>query len=268
MTPEEQLAPSRPRVREHGDAAPALPHGGRAARPGRARRDVCISELDELPSADREHLDALLPGQRLPGPHAARRRSRAIPFPTSRTSASRWPSCCAAPTGRSGSPGSRCRRSCRAGCRCRRPTSSCRSRRSSAPTSRRSFPASRSSGWYTFRITRNTDLQIDNGDEAEDLLSLIQEEVRNRRFARGGAHRGAHVDAAVAARSCCSPSSASSRSRRRGRSPTTTSTRCRACWTPPTCCHSRVARPAGAQGPGLPSGHAGASRRRRGTSST
>ena len=38
-------------------------------------------------------------------------------------------------------------------------------------------------GWYTFRITRNTDLQIDNGDEAEDLLSLIQEEVRNRRFA-------------------------------------------------------------------------------------
>src|SRR5688500_15629115 len=38
-------------------------------------------------------------------------------------------------------------------------------------------------GWYTFRITRNTDLQIADDDEADDLLSLIQEEVRNRRFA-------------------------------------------------------------------------------------
>jgi polyphosphate kinase len=45
------------------------------------------------------------------------------------------------------------------------------------------FPGVEILGWYTFRITRNTDLQIDSGDEAEDLLSLIQEEVRNRRFA-------------------------------------------------------------------------------------
>jgi polyphosphate kinase len=45
------------------------------------------------------------------------------------------------------------------------------------------FPGVELLGWYTFRITRNTDLQIDHGDEAEDLLSLIQEEVRNRRFA-------------------------------------------------------------------------------------
>jgi polyphosphate kinase len=45
------------------------------------------------------------------------------------------------------------------------------------------FPGVEILGWYTFRITRNTDLQIDHGDEAEDLLSLIQEEVRNRRFA-------------------------------------------------------------------------------------
>ncbi|MEO7985772.1 MAG: polyphosphate kinase 1 [Gemmatimonadales bacterium] len=45
------------------------------------------------------------------------------------------------------------------------------------------FPGVEILGAYTFRITRNTDLQIDNGDEAEDLLSLIQEEVRNRRFA-------------------------------------------------------------------------------------
>lgn len=45
------------------------------------------------------------------------------------------------------------------------------------------FPGVEILGWYTFRITRNTDLQIDHGDEAEDLLILIQEEVRNRRFA-------------------------------------------------------------------------------------
>jgi polyphosphate kinase len=45
------------------------------------------------------------------------------------------------------------------------------------------FPGVEILGWYTFRITRNTDLQIDNGDEADDLLSIIQEEVRNRRFA-------------------------------------------------------------------------------------
>ena len=45
------------------------------------------------------------------------------------------------------------------------------------------FPGVEILGCYTFRITRNTELQIDHGDEAEDLLSLIQEEVRNRRFA-------------------------------------------------------------------------------------
>lgn len=45
------------------------------------------------------------------------------------------------------------------------------------------FPGVEILGWHTFRITRNTDLQIEDSDEAEDLLSLIQEEVRNRRFA-------------------------------------------------------------------------------------
>ncbi len=43
------------------------------------------------------------------------------------------------------------------------------------------FPGVEILGWYMFRITRNTDIQIDQ-DEAEDLLSLIQEEIRNRRF--------------------------------------------------------------------------------------
>lgn len=44
------------------------------------------------------------------------------------------------------------------------------------------FPGIEILGAYPFRITRNTDLEIDP-DEADDLLELIQEEVRNRRFA-------------------------------------------------------------------------------------
>ncbi|HET7024129.1 MAG TPA: polyphosphate kinase 1 [Gemmatimonadales bacterium] len=43
------------------------------------------------------------------------------------------------------------------------------------------FPGIEIVGWSTFRVTRNTDVQIDPED-AEDLLSLIQEELRNRRF--------------------------------------------------------------------------------------
>ncbi|MGH7656903.1 MAG: RNA degradosome polyphosphate kinase, partial [Gemmatimonadales bacterium] len=43
------------------------------------------------------------------------------------------------------------------------------------------FPGVEVLGWHTFRITRNTEYQIDH-DEAEDLLDSIQEEVRNRRF--------------------------------------------------------------------------------------
>lgn len=45
------------------------------------------------------------------------------------------------------------------------------------------FPGVEILGRYPFRITRNTDLEIDQDDDAEDLLILIQEEVRNRRFA-------------------------------------------------------------------------------------
>ncbi|NOT09495.1 MAG: polyphosphate kinase 1 [Gemmatimonadales bacterium] len=44
------------------------------------------------------------------------------------------------------------------------------------------FPGVEILGCYPFRITRNTDLEIDP-DEADDLLAVIQEEVRNRRFA-------------------------------------------------------------------------------------
>jgi polyphosphate kinase len=48
------------------------------------------------------------------------------------------------------------------------------------------FPGVRILGWHAFRITRNTDLNLEAeggpGDEAEDLLELIQEQVANRRF--------------------------------------------------------------------------------------
>jgi polyphosphate kinase len=48
------------------------------------------------------------------------------------------------------------------------------------------FPGVTLVGWHLFRITRNTDLTLETGqgdlDEADDLLELIQEEVRNRRF--------------------------------------------------------------------------------------
>ncbi|MBK6495557.1 MAG: polyphosphate kinase 1 [Gemmatimonadetes bacterium] len=47
------------------------------------------------------------------------------------------------------------------------------------------FPGVPIVGWHLFRVTRNTDLKLelgDDSDEAEDLLSLIQEEVRNRKF--------------------------------------------------------------------------------------
>ena len=48
------------------------------------------------------------------------------------------------------------------------------------------FPGVEIVGWHLFRITRNTDLNLElgggAGDEAEDLLELIQEEVSNRKF--------------------------------------------------------------------------------------
>lgn len=48
------------------------------------------------------------------------------------------------------------------------------------------FPGVQILGWHLFRITRNTDLNLESGqgasDEAEDLLEQIQEEVRNRKF--------------------------------------------------------------------------------------
>ncbi len=47
------------------------------------------------------------------------------------------------------------------------------------------FPGIRIDSWHLFRVTRNTDLTLelgDDSDEADDLLEQIQEEVRNRKF--------------------------------------------------------------------------------------
>ncbi len=48
------------------------------------------------------------------------------------------------------------------------------------------FPGVKLLGCHTFRVTRNTDLNLEVGsgehDEADDLLEMIQEEVRNRKF--------------------------------------------------------------------------------------
>ena len=48
------------------------------------------------------------------------------------------------------------------------------------------FPGVNLLGCHTFRVTRNTDLTLEVGDgdsdEADDLLEMIQEEVRNRKF--------------------------------------------------------------------------------------
>lgn len=48
------------------------------------------------------------------------------------------------------------------------------------------FPGVTIMSWHLFRVTRNTDLNLEMsggpGDDAEDLLELIQEEISNRRF--------------------------------------------------------------------------------------
>ena len=87
------------------------------------------------------------------------------------------------------SPSCRCRASCRGSSRSRRPrpgrsaTSSSAKSSSSAPAS--CFPATGSSA-HAFRVTRNSDLYIDE-EEAENLLKKIEEELRNLR--RGAAVR-------------------------------------------------------------------------------
>ena len=44
------------------------------------------------------------------------------------------------------------------------------------------FPGMEILGWYTFRVTRYSDIDLTNVEEPEDLLAMIEEEVLRRRF--------------------------------------------------------------------------------------
>jgi polyphosphate kinase len=46
----------------------------------------------------------------------------------------------------------------------------------------RLFPGMRVLGWYLFRITRNSDMELSAADEPEDLLAVIEEQIFQRRF--------------------------------------------------------------------------------------
>ena len=248
------------------DAAPALLLRRRAARRWREHGVRLVTELRELParsgSTSTRYFEPSLPradaARRRPGP----------PFPYISNLSLSLAVVLRDSDGRGAvRPGQGARRSCRAGCRCRRPAPVRAARAGDRrATSKRSFPGMEILGWYTFRITRNTDLELDER-EADDLL-----EPRSRR--RSATAASARWCASRCTRrcrrrcgSCCSPSSTRSRSagaaldRRRhlrGRGP---ARRRR----PDV---ALGARPAGAQGSAVPSGHAGAARRRRATSST
>ena len=66
------------------------------------------------------------------------------------------------------------------------------------------FPGMRVLGWYVFRITRHSDLDVPAADESEDLLATIEEQIFQRRF--GEVVRLEVRDGNAAARSgrCCS----------------------------------------------------------------
>jgi polyphosphate kinase len=44
------------------------------------------------------------------------------------------------------------------------------------------FPGMQVLGWYLFRITRHSDLEVSAADESEDLLATIEEQIFQRRF--------------------------------------------------------------------------------------
>ena len=44
------------------------------------------------------------------------------------------------------------------------------------------FPGMEVLGWYAFRITRYSDLELPNAEEPEDLLAEIEQQVFKRRF--------------------------------------------------------------------------------------
>ena len=62
------------------------------------------------------------------------------------------------------------------------------------------FPGMEIVEHHTFRVTRNADLEIDDG--ADDLLEALEEQLAQRRFAPGRAARGRADDARSTCSSC------------------------------------------------------------------
>ena len=115
--------------------------------------------------------------------------TRPTPSPTSPASRSTSPCCCRtrrpAP---STSPASRCRRACPASSSSRRTSTprssasaSSRSRTSSRATSTSSSPGMLVQEHFSFRVTRNEDLEVEE-DDAENLLTALEKELTRRRF--------------------------------------------------------------------------------------
>ena len=177
--------PDRPRA---GRRAVPLPARRGAAGPGAGRHRHPRGQgpdrrRAQAPRATSSAARSSRCSRRWPSTRATRSR-------TCSTSRSTWPSCCKRPRARraSCSPSCRCRPSCRASCRC--------------PAEKGHvfvpletvirlhlddlFPGMTIDQATVFRVTRDSEYEIDD-DEVEDLLKTIEEEVRKRR--RGAAVR-------------------------------------------------------------------------------
>ncbi len=158
-------------------------HDPRSAFPALAERGVkLITRLDDLSIDDRRHLDQYFNTQCLPGAHAARRRS-GPPLPLHQQPVALVGSCAARRQRRRAvRPGQGAQDPSPVGSLAAVPTGTHRSSWSSPPTWRRSSPASRS--WAPFR-SGSAATPISKSMPARRTIcsKLIQEEVRNRRFA-------------------------------------------------------------------------------------
>ena len=151
-----------------------------------------VKDLTEAaPQASRRRLSP----RDLPGADAAGHRSRGIRSRTCSTSRSTWPCCCSGPGTTEKLfavvqvPAVLPRFVHAADAT--RATSSPRWKRSSACTCPMLFPGMEIGHATVFRVTRNSEYEIDD-DEVEDLLKTIEEEVRKRRrgLRRAAGNRG------------------------------------------------------------------------------
>ena len=151
-------------------------------KPRLARAGIRVLRWRQVPEAVQTAADCELRRARLPGPHATGRRPWP-PLPVHLEPVAQPGGLAATirPSAARGSRGSRCRRCSLGSSRpvTRRPSS--RSRTSSPPTSSCLFPGMEILSRYPFRVTRASDLELDD-DAAEDLLRALEAELRRRRF--------------------------------------------------------------------------------------